>query len=134
LISRSSCSSIIEFVIIRCCPGLTFGRHYVEGNKVAPYDWAGRARLSTLYAISTTVDSMESKFQLVPDSQARNKAIVKVGEKIESGEVILRVPSLVTSLLPNWKGRRCDWCCRRNSQLKACSACKEVSYCSSGCK
>lgn len=73
------------------------------------------------------------KLNLVTDAISRNKAVVAAGQTVSAGEVILSVPSLVTSLLPKWRGKRCDLCCR-NIPTRACSRCKEASYCSANCQ
>jgi hypothetical protein len=73
------------------------------------------------------------KFDLVHDNAARSKAVVRADVSIQSGDVILRVPALVTALLPNLKGKRCDSCCRRRD-VKACSKCHAVWYCDATCK
>ena len=73
------------------------------------------------------------KFDLVYDNVARSKAIVCADASIQSGDVILRVPALVTALLPNLKGKRCDSCCQRR-EVKACSKCHAVWYCDTACK
>jgi hypothetical protein len=70
-------------------------------------------------------------FKLVPDSQARNRAIATTD--IKPGDVILRTPSYSIALLPKWKGERCDWCCRRTA-VKACTKCREMWYCDQECE
>ncbi|PVG02620.1 hypothetical protein CPB86DRAFT_530653 [Serendipita vermifera] len=70
-------------------------------------------------------------FELVPDPQARNRALATT--HIKPGYVILRTPSYSTALLPKWKGERCDWCCRRTT-VKACTKCREVWYCDEECQ
>lgn len=72
-------------------------------------------------------------FQLVPDSQARSRAVVAPGQTVKPGQVILRSSSLATSLLPKSRGQRCDECCRQTT-VKACSRCKEAFYCDTRCQ
>lgn len=73
------------------------------------------------------------KFDLVHDNVSRSKAVVRADVSIQSGDVILRVPALVTALLPNLKAKRCDSCCRQR-EVKACSKCHAAWYCDTACK
>ncbi|KAG8753301.1 hypothetical protein FRC14_006181 [Serendipita sp. 396] len=84
----------------------------------------------------TSVECMNAtKFDLVPDPRGGAMAIApRTGRIIQPGEVLLRTAALTTSLVPKWKGKRCDWCCRRREELKACSRCKNTFYCDSDCQ
>jgi hypothetical protein len=67
---------------------------------------------------------------------ARNKCTSFV--TFAPGSIILSIPALVTVLLPDKKGLRCDLCNRRPSSqsesLSRCTGCASYWYCNTTCK
>lgn len=68
---------------------------------------------------------------------ARQRAVAM--EDICAGATITTVSPLCTSLLPAWRGKRCDMCTstpapEHSRGLSACSRCKSAWYCNAECK
>ena len=68
---------------------------------------------------------------------ARQRAVAT--EDICAGAMITTVSPLCTSLLPVWRGKRCDMCMstpapEHSKGLSACSRCKSAWYCNAECK
>lgn len=85
--------------------------------------------------MSSSLDELPAHIRLDAHPTARDKAVA--ASDISPGSVVLEVPSMVVSLLPSDKGRRCDFClCSGTSEIRLakCTGCASYWYCGLQCQ
>ncbi|KAJ7069695.1 hypothetical protein C8F01DRAFT_1217270 [Mycena amicta] len=74
-----------------------------------------------------------SRVQLEPVAgPCRSRAVAT--ENLSAGSCVISCPPLATILLPQEKGRRCDYCHILAPDLRKCSGCAEYLYCGAACQ
>lgn len=98
-------------------------------------------RVLTNYLSNTAMVQSDKKkiWRLEADKRPAARQKVIATEDIRAGTIIATVKPLCTSLLPAWRGKRCDTCMstpipEHRGGLSACSRCKSAWYCDSECK
>ncbi|KAJ7288313.1 hypothetical protein C8J57DRAFT_1279819 [Mycena rebaudengoi] len=79
------------------------------------------------------IRSVADKIKLEPHAFGGRTKAVAVAH-LSAGSLLVACEAFATVLLPEEKGRRCDYCHRRRSALQKCSACAGYFYCDATCQ
>ncbi|KAJ3531387.1 hypothetical protein NMY22_g8174 [Coprinellus aureogranulatus] len=112
--------------------GSSFIVGFVITDRTRSWRDASSSRTSIFMNAAEWTTLPNALIELQPDDRARNKAVAR--KDIPVGSTVFSTPAFATVLQDNQKGHRCDYCLRKQLNLKRCSGCGSYWYCDAKCQ